>query len=32
MAPVFGIILRGLTLSFPRMPENLMAGSLGEVN
>ena len=32
MAPVFSIILRGLTLIFERMPENLITGSLGEVN
>ena len=32
MAPVFSIILRGLTLIFSGMLENLIAGSLGEVN
>ena len=32
MAPIFSIILRGLTLIFLRILENLMAGSLGEVN
>ena len=34
MAPVFSITLRGLTIVFSRMLENLhvIAGSLGEVN
>ena len=32
MAPLFSIILRGLTLIFSRMLENLIAGSVGEVN
>ena len=32
MAPVFSIILRGLSLIFSRMLEDLIAGSLGEVN
>ena len=32
MAPVYSIILRDLTLIFSRMLENLIAGSLGEVN
>ena len=31
MAPIFRIILQGLTLIFSRMLENLIAGSLGEV-
>ena len=32
MAPVLSIIFRGLTLIFSRMLENLIAGSLEEVN
>ena len=32
MAPIFSNILRGLALIFPRMFENLIVGSLGEVN
>ena len=32
MAHAFSIILRGLTLIFSRMLQNLIAGSLGEVN
>ena len=32
MASVFSIILRGLTLIFSRTLENLIVGSLGEVN
>ena len=31
MAPAFSIILRGLTLIFSKMLENLIAGALGEV-
>ena len=32
MAPVFSTFLRDLTLIFPRMLENLVAGSFGEAN
>jgi len=32
VAPVFRTFLRDLTLIFSRMLENLIAGSLGEVN
>ena len=32
MIPVFSIILRGLRLIFSGMLENLIVGSLGEVN
>ena len=32
MAPIFTIILRGLTLILSRMLENLIAGSLGDTS